>query len=533
MSRPQKDQDSRDRGIMESALRDSEDRLRMIIEMAPIAMAIISLDGKVEFINRKATAIFGYTLHDIPTLDKWWSQAYPNVPSHEALAADWANRVRQAIAGGREIEGGEYPVTCKDGTVKAVITSGVPVSGKIFVIFDDITELRRAEADRLKLELQAQQYQKLESLGVLAGGIAHDFNNLMGGVFGYIDLSIAASKNAKVSSYLSKAVNAIGRARGLTAQLLTFSKGGAPVQEITEIAPVLREAVQFALSGSSVSCRFDIAADLRLCNIDKNQICQVIDNIVINAQQAMPGGGAVSVRAENVSFRDNEHVALPAGNYVKISIKDSGVGITKEMLPRIFDPFYTTKAEGRGLGLATCFSIMKRHAGAIDVESDPGKGSTFYLYLPAAPRSAVLLSKEESAGMQKGSGTILLMDDEEIVRESTEEMLVEIGYSVVCKENGKDAIEFFVSETNARRNLAAMIFDLTVPGGMGGKGAVLEIRKIDPDIPVFVSSGYADDPVMKNPERHGFTASICKPFTLSDLGKMLARHLHPLANDYE
>jgi two-component system, cell cycle sensor histidine kinase and response regulator CckA len=510
----------------EEALRDSENRLRTIIEMAPIAMAIISLDGKVEFINRKATAVFGYTLQDVPTLDKWWSQAYPNVPSHEELAADWANRVRQALAEGREIEGGEYPVTCKDGTVKAVITSGVPVSGKIFVIFDDITELRRAEADRLKLEQQAQQYQKLESLGVLAGGIAHDFNNLMGGVFGYIDLSIAASTDKKVSTLLSKAVNAIGRARGLTAQLLTFAKGGAPVQEITTVAPLLREAVQFALSGSSISCRFSIAANLRLCNIDKNQIAQVIDNIVINAHQAMPNGGTVSVTAENISFTEKEHAVLPAGDYVRISIKDSGIGIPREILPRIFDPFYTTKSEGRGLGLATSYSIIKRHAGAIDVESEPGKGSTFYVCLPAAPKGSVLLSKEESAQIQKGSGRILLMDDEELIRESTEEMLAEIGYSVVCKENGKDAIQFFVSETNAKRNFAAMIFDLTVPGGMGGKDAVREIRKINPTIPVFVSSGYADDPVMKNPERYGFTASICKPFTLSDLGKMLARHLN-------
>jgi PAS domain S-box-containing protein len=511
--------DITERKKAKAALVKSEERFRKFVEQAPVAMAIVGINGKVEFINHKATSVFGYTVEDIPTLDNWWGQAFPTRGAPEELSADWRERVKKAMVQGREIKGGEYQVTCKDGTVRTVITSGVPIFDKIFVIFDDITDLKNAEAERLKLEQQIQQNQKLESLGVFAGGIAHDFNNLMGGIFGFIDLSIRASKDDRITSYLSKAVNTIDRARGLTAQLLTFAKGGAPIQEITSVAPVIKEAAQFALSGSSISSSFEIADNLWLCNIDKNQIGQVIDNIVINAHQSMPNGGAISVTAVNISFKDKEHVTLPAGDFVRISIKDSGIGIPKEILPRIFDPFFTTKAQGRGLGLATSHSIIKRHSGAIDVASEPSKGSTFHIYLPAS-RDSVLSLKEGPAAKYRGSGTILLMDDEEIIRDATGEMLDSMGFSVVCKENGRDAIDFFTAETNANRKFAGMIFDLTVPGGMSGKDAVKEIRKLDPDIPVFVASGYADDPVMKDPANYGFTASICKPFTIIELTAM-------------
>jgi two-component system, cell cycle sensor histidine kinase and response regulator CckA len=516
--------DITERKKAEAALVKSEERFRKFVEQAPVAMAIVGINGKVEFINHKATSVFGYTIEDIPTLDNWWGQAFPTRGTPEELAADWKRRIQKAMTQGQEIKGGEYQVTCKDGTVRTVITSGVPVFDKIFVIFNDITEFKNAEADRLRLEQQIQQNQKLESLGVLAGGIAHDFNNLMGGIFGYIDLSIRASKDGKVTSYLSTAANAIDRARGLTAQLLTFAKGGAPVKEITSIAPIIKEATQFALSGSSTSCSFEIAGNLWLCNIDKNQIGQIIDNIVINAHQSMPNGGAISATAVNISLKDKEHLTLPAGDYVKISIKDSGIGIPKEILPRIFDPFFTTKAKGRGLGLATCYSIIKRHSGAIDVESETGKGSTFHIYLPAS-KDSVLSSKEGPPVNYKGSGTILLMDDEEIIREAIGEMLNSIGFSVVCKENGREAIDFFTAETRANRKFAGMIFDLTIQGGMGWKDVVKEIRKLNSDIPVFVASGYADDPVMKAPAEYGFTASICKPFTIIELTAMLEKCL--------
>jgi CheY-like chemotaxis protein len=253
-------------------------------------------------------------------------------------------------------------------------------------------------------------------------------------------------------------------------------------------------------------------------------IGQVIDNIVINAQQSMPGGGTIYVRAHNISLNEKDHLGLARGDYVRISIKDSGIGIPSAILPRIFEPFFTTKTKGHGLGLATCYSIVKRHGGAIDVDSQPGKGSTFFVYLPASAGS-VSLPTEVMGEPHKGTGTILVMDDQAIIRETVTQMLRALGYSVVCKDNGRDAIDFFVSETNAHRKIAGMILDLTIPGGMGGEEAIIEIRKLDKDIPVIVSSGYSDDPVIASPTSYGFTTSIRKPFTQSELTEVLRKNV--------
>jgi PAS domain S-box-containing protein len=385
---------------------------------------------------------------------------------------------------------------------------------------------KQSEEEHEKYEEQLRQNQKLESLGVLAGGIAHDFNNLMSGIFGYIDMAIEESKDAKVTHALTKAVNTIDRARDLTQQLLTFAKGGAPIKKIDNLFPFIQETAQFALSGSTVSCHFDIQPGLWQCNFDKNQIGQVIDNIVINAQQAMPDGGTIEISARNISFVEKEHISLSAGNYVKTSIKDNGIGIPKKILPRIFDPFYTTKPKGHGLGLATCYSIVNRHGGCIEVESEPGQGSTFHVFLPAS-QEFVSSAIAKSATKHKGSGTFLVMDDEEMVREPAGYMLESLGYTVVFKDNGKDAINFFTAETKANRKIVGMIFDMTIPGGMGGLEAVANIRKINKEIPVFVSSGYAHDTVMNNPTEFGFTASICKPFSKAELAKMLNKYLTP------
>jgi CheY-like chemotaxis protein len=374
------------------------------------------------------------------------------------------------------------------------------------------------------LQEEVQKNQKLESLGILAGGIAHDFNNLLGGIFGYIDLAREETRDEKVGRYLMKTLQAIDRAKGLTGQLLTFAKGGEPVKTAGWLFPFIEETAKFALSGSSVSCDFNVARDLWLCNFDRNQIGQVFDNLIINAMQAMPGGGAINITAQNVSLGEREHGVLRAGRYVKLSVTDSGIGIPPEYLPRIFDPFYTTKAKGHGLGLATSYSIVNRHGGCIEVESQPGKGSVFHVFLPALSASETP-AEEESAVSHAGSGTFVVMDDEAMMRETISDMLSSLGYSVTCVANGQEAIDFFSVAIKAGRKVAAMIFDLTVPGGLGGREAIGKIRTLDPKIPVFVASGYAEDPVMANPEKFGFTASICKPFRKAELVKMLNAHL--------
>jgi PAS domain S-box-containing protein len=415
-----------------------------------------------------------------------------------------------------------------DGEIRCMHLSSSPRrQSDSAVIWDgiqmDITEQKRLEAERERMEQQLFKAQKLESLGVLAGGIAHDFNNLLGGIFGFIDLALEESRNDKVTEYLSKAMTSIGRARGLTAQMLTFSLGGTPVRQVGNLLPVVQEAVHFALSGSNVSPRFFISETLRPCSFDKNQIAQVVDNIVINAKQAMQNGGVVEVTLADTMLQDKEHATLPAGDYVKISIKDFGIGIDNEFLPRIFDPFFSTKVKGHGLGLATCYSIINRHDGFINVESQPGKGSTFHIYLPAVKESAVRVSEYGFATAHSGQGVFVVVDDEEAMRETVGVMLRSFGYTPMLFGDGRDAVHFFQTEIGANRAPAGMLLDLTIPGGMGGKDAVLEIRKLSSTIPVFVMSGYADDPVMAEPAGYGFSAGICKPFKKSNLRDLLNR----------
>jgi PAS domain S-box-containing protein len=381
----------------------------------------------------------------------------------------------------------------------------------------------RDVTDRKKTESVLLNAQKLESLGVLAGGIAHDFNNLMCSIFSFIDLAKLESRDNKMTGYLSSAMSMIGRARGLTQQLLTFAKGGSPVKKITPLSPFIQDSAHFALSGSNVSCRFDVPETVWPCNVDRDQIGQVIDNIVINAVQAMPDGGTIDVSATNVILREKGHGSLPAGRYVKISVKDTGIGIPEKIVSRIFDPFYTTKTSGHGLGLATSHSIINRHNGAIDVESRQGTGSVFHVYLPASGESAVV--NESAVSRHAGQGTFLVMDDQIGLRETFRLILESMGYTVICVNNGIDAVEIFMRETGSGRVISGMIFDLTIPGGMGGKEAVAKIRRLDPEIPVFAASGYSDDPVMTNPAEYGFSASICKPFAITELAEMLERHI--------
>jgi two-component system cell cycle sensor histidine kinase/response regulator CckA len=421
----------------------------------------------------------------------------------------------------------ELRMTGKDGTVLWVnleaaiardpVTSpkGPPVCR---IVMSDITVRKRTEE-------ALQNEQKLESLAVLAGGIAHDFNNIFAGVFGYIELAIGKVTDENVAGYLKKSLSVMDRARGLTGQLLTFAKGGDPVQKTTSLVPFIQETILSALRGTDVSCRFTIVKKLQSCNIDKNQIGQVIDNIISNARQAMPPVGTIECNAQNVYLGENEHPTLTKGAYVKISIKDCGIGMPRQLLSHIFNPFFSTKEKGQGLGLSTSHSIITRHGGCIDVESELGKGSTFHLYLPSSAEPALSDTVTATDVKHRGAGRIIVMDEEEILRDTFGNMFEALGYAVICNSDGREAVEYFIKETEAGRTITAIFLDLTVPGGMGGKEAVMEIRKRDTTIPVFVVSGYSDDPVMRNPVDFGFTAGICKPFSMNELENLLEKHL--------
>ena len=508
-------EDITERKRAEEALAAEKERLAVTLRSIGDAVIATDVKGNIALMNKVAETLTGWPLEK--AVGRPLSDVFKVV--NELTRKHLENPVGKVLSSGNIIELANHTILIsRDGAERIIADSGAPIKDKnekiigVVLVFRDITE-------KQKLMEPLQRTAKLESLGVLAGGIAHDFNNLLTGIFGYMDLARSASKDQKVKEYLEATLASMNRARGLTLQLLTFAKGGSPVQKITALVPFIQESAQFALSGSSVSCRFDVPENLWPCNIDKDQIGQVIDNIVINAQQAMPDGGTIELTARNVSLEENERPPLVKGDYVKVSIKDSGIGIPKDILSRIFDPFYTTKSKGHGLGLATCFSIISRHGGCIDVESRLGIGSAFHVYLPASTET--IAADTAIIEKHKGSGTILVMDDEEIVRDTVRNMLESLGYAVVCKNEGKDVIDFFINETKAGRRFAAMLFDLTIPGGMGGVETVMEIRKFNKEIPIFVASGYADNSVMKIPVEYGFTASISKPFTIAELSEML------------
>jgi PAS domain S-box-containing protein len=386
---------------------------------------------------------------------------------------------------------------------------------RISVFVRDVTERKRTEES-------LRTMQKLESLGVLAGGIAHDFNNLLGGIFGYIDIAAECENMEMVQHCLAKTLHTIDRARGLTRQLLTFAKGGAPIKKKDYLFPFVSDAAHFALCGSRVTCSCKIPDDVLPCKFDRNQIGQVIDNIVINAQQAMPDGGTIYITAENVNIDTGTHPTLQKGTYVKLSVRDTGIGMPPEMIPKIFDPFYTTKSTGHGLGLATSYSIVKQHEGCIEVESAPGKGSTFHVFLRAC---ADVEGDTDSQPVpeHRGCGTVIIMDDEEVMREIISSMLERFGYTVLRSTNGDEALEYLhkVEKTELR----FMVLDLTIPNGKGGKEIIGTIRAINAELPVFVASGYAEDPVMAYPKEFGFSAGIGKPFTRRELAILLQKYL--------
>jgi two-component system CheB/CheR fusion protein len=494
-------------------LKIEKDYSENIVDTAKAIILTIDVNGRIKTFNNFATELTGYSETEV--IGKEWTSTF--IPQEERDSI--AKVFKDVLCAMPEFFIHENLILTKNRSERLIRWSNSLMRDPLGEICG-ILSIGMDITDHQRMEEELQKTQKLESLGILAGGIAHDFNNLLSGLFGYIEVAQRHSKDEKITHALSKALATMDRARGLTSQLLTFSKGGSPIRKVGKLIPFIQETAQFALSGANVSCSFDIQDNLSSCNFDKNQIGQVIDNIIINAQQAMLRGGKLEVAAHNVDIKEKDHPTLYSGRYIRISIKDYGVGIPKELLTRIFDPFFSTKAKGHGLGLATCYSIIKRHSGCIEVESEIGKGSTFHVYLPASVES-LLPATEPMLVQHMGSGTFLIMDDEEIIRDVIGEILKSLGYTVVCKQNGKDAIDFLESEIKAGRKISGMIFDLTIPGGMGGREAITEVRKLDKEIPVFVASGYAQDPVMSNPTKYGFTASICKPFITNDLVEML------------
>lgn len=378
----------------------------------------------------------------------------------------------------------------------------------------DITEQEKLKSEVIKTE-------KLRSIGVLAGGIAHDFNNILTGVLGNIEIAkMQISGDHPAYSHLETATAALQRATNLTKQLLTFAKGGEPILEAVDIKSVIQKTVEFNLAGSSVRANFKFPDDLWQIKADKGQISQVIANLVINAKEAMPEGGNLYIEAENIENIEKLSIGDMRGDFVKITIRDEGVGIPSKYLDKIFDPYFTTKQTGSGLGLAIVYSIIKRHNGHITVESTPGIGTTFSLYLPAERASS------DDKGYEVGDGgklanavtcRVLVVDDEKMVRDVAGDMLGILGHRVDFAEDGNEAVKKYREAMETGEPFDIVILDLTIPGGMSGKEAIKEILSIDPDARVIVSSGYSTDPIMANYFDYGFRGRLSKPFRIEEL----------------
>jgi PAS domain S-box-containing protein len=385
-------------------------------------------------------------------------------------------------------------------------------------VFRDVTAA-------LRLREEAIQSQKLESLAVLAGGLAHDFNNLLTGVLGNVSLALSRpGLPEEARGWLEDAEAAGVRAQGLTQQLLTFARGGAPIRKVTRLGPAIRQIASFCSLGTTAVCRIDVDPDLWPAEADEGQVAQVVQNLVLNAIEAMPDGGEVVVAARNQTLPANNVLRLAPGPHLVIQVADHGVGIPDAVRARIFDPYFSTKQRRSGLGLAVSHSIVVRHGGRIQVDSEVGRGTTFQVFLPALPG---VMPEGASAAVPAPApgGTILVMDDDPMVRRLMERMLARLGYGIASAEDGRQAVQMYQSAREAGQPFDAVILDLTVPGGMGGVEAMAALRLLDRDVRAIVTSGYSDNPVMASYADYGFAAVLPKPFVVERLRAALGEAL--------
>jgi PAS domain S-box-containing protein len=554
-------------------MQDSAEQLklyRLLVENSLGLMCIHDLDGTLRFINPAAARSLGYNLEDGYNPEDSIGRNLKDflAPSVRHLFDEYLSRIRRepTSSGLMRLEardGSERIWFCRNirydefGGRPLVLGHAIDITERIRAdralkeaqtalqkahdelamrVAERTAELQRAN-ERLLAEMEQRKQaeeelfrgRKLDSLGVLAGGIAHDFNNFLTIIAGNIALAKMHLEPAdSVCSILEQAAVACKRATSLASQLLTFGKGGAPVRRPVSLAGVVKDAVDLARAGAQVTIDLAIAGDLWSAEIDVEQISHALHNILLNARQAMPEGGIIEVSAENVVF-DADSLPLRSGRYVMISVRDHGYGIAADVLPRIFDPYFTTKQSGSGLGLATVHAIIAKHQGHITVQSVPGVETMFAVHLPAC---AAVQLPESGIGqqLQTGSGRILVMDDEEALRKLLAQILRRLGYEVECAREGAEAIELYQRAKDSGQSFDAVLVDLTIPGGMGGKEVAARLREVDEAVILIVSSGYSQTPVMADFRRYGFNDVISKPWTPVQLSQMLRRYLRPLGN---
>jgi two-component system, cell cycle sensor histidine kinase and response regulator CckA len=383
------------------------------------------------------------------------------------------------------------------------------------LVFRDITEKKYLEEELLKSK-------KLESLGVLAGGIAHDFNNILTGILGSLSLSkLLSNSNEKLNKLLEKAEIAVGKAKDLTQQLLVFSKGGSPVKETATILDLIKDSAEFVLHGSNIKLDIEADNDLKNVSIDKNQISYVIQNVIKNSKEALPNGGIIYIECQNVILKESNSYNLKEGSYIEVKIKDEGLGIPSENIGKVFDPYYSTKKKGSGLGLATAYSVIRKHSGYIDINSKEMIGTEIRFFLPTIEDKILKKIMQNDQTIAKGTGAVLLMDDDLMICEVTGNILNMLGYKTFIANHGERALEIYKENFESGKKIDLVILDLTIQGGMGGKETMENLLSYDPNVKAIVSSGYSDDPIMSNFERYGFKGFIAKPYQINDLSQKL------------
>ncbi|MEA2038708.1 MAG: response regulator, partial [Thermodesulfobacteriota bacterium] len=494
------------------ALKESEEKSKALINAITEVAVLIDTQGIILASNEILAKRFEKSLDELIgscLYDLFPAKVAENKKAQAQHVIQTGNHARfEDKREGRIYDNHYYPVFDTQGKVTQIT---------IFAL--DITERYELQKEHLKTE-------KLESVGILAGGIAHDFNNILTVILGNLSLAkMYGKQDDKSYELLLEAERASLRAKDLTQQLLTFSKGGEPVKSTAFISDLIEESARFALRGSRVKPSFSMPDDLWPAEIDQGQISQVVSNFVINADQAMPDGGVIHIRAENVAIGEGSGLPLKPGRHVRFSVKDEGLGISGEHLGRIFDPYFTTKQHGSGLGLAIIHSIIRKHDGHITVESEIGAGTTFHVYLPAADKEMPEMEYPEADLPLAGKQRILIMDDEASLRGLVHEILSQLDYETESAENGDEAVDMYRKAMGSGQPFDAVILDLTVPGGMGGKEAVKKLLEIDPGVKAIVSSGYSSDPVMSDFRRFGFRGVIAKPYDVRQLSEMLYRVL--------
>ena len=502
---------------------------RLSVTLDSIADAVIATDqsGSVERLNAEATkltgiennAAVGKPLGEVLKLQHPKTGKYLNDPTKTLMEPDFAEVSTKL---GLPLERANGEILQVSAEARCILDDEGRRHGCVTVL-RDITQQKKAEDELFKAE-------KLSSISLLAGGIAHDFNNMLTAILGNISMvRIDLDDNDKNNTKLIAAEKATLQAKSLTQQLLTFSKGGTPILELTTISEMVDECAQFILRGSNVKCTVERDDDLWTVEADKGQISQVVNNLIINADQAMPEGGTIEIRMRNLRVRHAEVPALDSGDYVCIDVKDDGTGIAPENLKRIFDPYFTTKEDGNGLGLASSYSIINSHKGTITADSAVGTGSAFRVYLPKshtpvdAPKPIVKEVEKEPAKetIHRGKGRILVMDDMEAMMMVAGEILTVLGYEVEYSTDGEEAIHAYKAAKDAGNPFDAVVFDLTVPGGMGGEEAADILKQYDPDLIAIASSGYTTSNVMSDYKNSSFTAVVPKPYRIKEMSDAL------------